>query len=314
MSPVLDESYTLSQADIHSNQWGALEIITRTYEEAKESETEETTGVSDSKSESKGEDDSDSQWTDNVEDESGDTSSIYVGATRTSTRKKHRLSALPPGTEIKEGIERTAGIPRDFTRKLPKPVIVEVEINGKRVRALIDSGSLADFMSTTLADQLQVNKVPLKKPLQLQLVVHGSRSKINFGATAEFQYQGINDSRSFDIANLDTYDIILGTPFLYQYQVMIGLNPTRVFIGSKVAMPIEGESVAVIQSAAADLFDEKMDGLRERLKKEAEDLCLDTNKANLPPLRAINHTIPIIDENKVYSWRPSKCPEAMRAL
>lgn len=29
----------------------------------------------------------------------------------------------------------------------------------------------------------------------------------------------------------------------------------------------------------------------------------------LPPLRDINHTIPLIDEEKTYTWRPSRCPE-----
>jgi Reverse transcriptase (RNA-dependent DNA polymerase) len=33
----------------------------------------------------------------------------------------------------------------------------------------------------------------------------------------------------------------------------------------------------------------------------------------LPPLRAINHTVPLIDENKIYPWRPSRCPEALRS-
>jgi hypothetical protein len=318
----LDESYILTQVDLHSNKWGVLEIITRTYKEAQGSSPEpvgqvgssEASESDDASGENNG---NDSEWTESSESSESEIyagSSIYLGSARPTPKRKAATAFTAPGLEIKEGLERTAGVPRDFTRKIPKPVVVEVEINGKRARALIDSGSLADFMSTTLADQLQVNKVALQKPLQLQLAVHGSRSKINFGATAAFRYQEINDNRSFDIANLDTYDIILGTPFLYQYQVMIGLNPTRVFLGSKVALPIEGESIAVIQSAAAELFEEKIDELREKLKREAEDLSLDTNKTNLPPLRSINHTIPIIDENKVYSWRPSKCPEAMRPL
>ena len=34
----------------------------------------------------------------------------------------------------------------------------------------------------------------------------------------------------------------------------------------------------------------------------------------LPPLCTVNHTIPIIDECKVYSWQPLKCPDAMKHL
>ena len=36
------------------------------------------------------------------------------------------------------------------------------------------------------------------------------------------------------------------------------------------------------------------------------------HETEFPPLRDINHTIPLIDEKKTYPWRPSKCPEAFR--
>jgi len=212
------------------------------------------------------------------------------------------------------GLERTAMLPRDFTRKLPKPIVVEVFINGKSARALLDTGSLADFMSTMLADQLKVRREPLRKPLSLQLEVHGSRSKINFCSTVELRYQEITEQRTFDIVNLDSYDLILGTPFIFQHQLMLGLNPTRVVIGSSESKPIQGESIATIQSAAADVFDSQVEKLRKLLRSEAENLCVETSRTALPPLRAVNHPIPLIDENKVYSWRPSKCPEAFRDL
>lgn len=53
-------------------------------------------------------------------------------------------------------VERMAMKVKDFTRQLPKPVIVEVFINRQVARALLDSGSMADFISTTLAGQLNV--------------------------------------------------------------------------------------------------------------------------------------------------------------
>ena len=36
----------------------------------------------------------------------------------------------------------------------------------------------------------------------------------------------IDCDRHFDIVNLNNYNAILGTPFLYQYQVVIGFNPS----------------------------------------------------------------------------------------
>lgn len=83
-------------------------------------------------------------------------------------------------------IERNASIPRDFSRVIPKPIVVVARINGQPVRALIDSGSLGDFMST------------------LQLAVQGSRSKVNTGTKVQFQYQQIKEERYFDIINISS--------------------------------------------------------------------------------------------------------------
>lgn len=72
---------------------------------------------------------------------------------------------------------------------------------------------MADFLSTTLVDQLDLRKEYYSKPLSVQLAVHGSRSKINCGVRVNFQYQEIDCERRFDVANLDNYDAILGPPF-----------------------------------------------------------------------------------------------------
>ncbi|KAF8574980.1 hypothetical protein K439DRAFT_1641768 [Ramaria rubella] len=96
--------------------------------------------------------------------------------------------------------------------------------------------------------------IALTKPLPVQLAVSGSRTVINF-----------------DIINLDSYDLILGTPFLFQHKVLMGFHPSQVAVGSN---------------------------------KAAEDICKEANETPLPPLRDINHTIPLIDETKVYWWRP----------
>ena len=75
-------------------------------------------------------------------------------------------------------LQRNAAVTRDFTRTILRPVVVTVHIEGHPARALIDTGSLADFMSVTLAEQLRVKRVPLAKPLMIQLAVQGSRSSV----------------------------------------------------------------------------------------------------------------------------------------
>ena len=143
-------------------------------------------------------------------------------------------------------------------------------------------------------------------------MVHGLRSKINFGTTVKFQYQTINCDRRFDIVNLDNYDVILGTLFLYQHQVAIGFNPSHVIIGSNEPLEMKGPEVATITSAAADLLNEGLNDIRKQLRREVDDLCPETSKTALPPMRTVNHLIALINEKKIYRFHPSKCPEAFR--
>ena len=210
-------------------------------------------------------------------------------------------------------LQRNAAVTKDPSRIVPNPVTVVVNIDGSPARALIDTGSLCDFMSSTLADQLRLKREELKTALVVQLAVLGSRSKVNYKVNAQFEYQGINERRAFDIINLSSYDLILGTPFLFQHKVMIGLNDTRIIIGSNIAMPIRGASVTSLSSRTAQLRAENLEGARKYLITLAKPLCKTAAETGLPPMRAINHRIELLDENKVYPWRPARCPEAFMA-
>jgi RNase H-like domain found in reverse transcriptase/Integrase zinc binding domain/Reverse transcriptase (RNA-dependent DNA polymerase)/Retroviral aspartyl protease/Zinc knuckle len=197
-------------------------------------------------------------------------------------------------------------------RVLPKPIVVKVNINGSPARALLDSGSLGDFLSSTMADQLSVKREQLDTPLSLQLAVQGSRSKVNARATVNIQYQDIDETRSLDIINISNYDLILGTPFMYQHQICIGFNPARVMVGSDVALPMKTGLDTKLMTAGISIEELQLEEAREELRQYAEPLCKEMHETGFPPLRDINHTIPLIDENKVYHWRPSRCPEALR--
>ena len=65
----------------------------------------------------------------------------------------------------------------------------------------------------------------LENLLSLQLAVSGSCSKVKAMVMAQMDYQDIHENCMFDIINIDPYDMILGTPFLYQHQVLLDFNP-----------------------------------------------------------------------------------------
>ncbi|PSS18923.1 hypothetical protein PHLCEN_2v3139 [Hermanssonia centrifuga] len=212
-------------------------------------------------------------------------------------------------------VQRNASVVRDFKRLIPESVIVVVQINGQPARALLDSGSMADFVSTKLVHQLNIQAFELEKQLPVHLAVQGSRAKISSGCKADLAYQTIKGIRYFDVANLLNYDLVLGTPFLFQHRVTIGFNPISVVVGSSAPLPLQGKQVRVLESRAADLLQDEMERVREVLRDYAQPIASnDASETPLPPLRVINHRILLKDPQKVYHWRPSKCPEALRPL
>ena len=217
-----------------------------------------------------------------------------------------------PEHEALVAIQRNAAAPRDFTRLVPDPIVVLVRINGEQARALLDSGSLSDFMSYKFAHQIQVKCFELEKPLPVHLAIQGSRAKINYGCRAIVEYQRIKTNRYFDVVNLLNYDVILGTPFLFQHKVSVTFNPSAVIIGSQQALPIEGKAVRILESHAMEIKEDRLEAARQELREYAAPICKEASDSPLPPLRAINHQIPLIDEHKIYSWRPSRCPDALR--
>ncbi|KAG9223419.1 hypothetical protein CCMSSC00406_0007606 [Pleurotus cornucopiae] len=220
------------------------------------------------------------------------------------------------GQQVQRGtypsLQRNASAAKDPARAVPKPLVVTVKVNGHPARALLDSGSLGDFLSTTIVDQLGLKKVQLQTPLSLQLAVQGSRSKINFGCRAKLEYQDTDGERYFDVANIANYDIILGTPWMFQHKVTLGINPPRVVVGSSLALPLKGPDVTTLASRSMLIVEENIQKARAHLREYVLPVCQNVEDSPLPPLRAINHSIPLIDPSKIYSWRPSRCPEPLR--
>ena len=122
---------------------------------------------------------------------------------------------------------------------------------------------MANFLLTMVVDQLKLEREMYKKPLSVQLIVHKSRFKINCGMTVQFQYQSINCQCWFDITNLDNYDTILGTPFLYQHQVVIGFNPLHVVIRLSEPLEMKGPEVMTINSATTEILNRGLDELQQ---------------------------------------------------
>ena len=197
---------------------------------------------------------------------------------------------------------------------LHKLVVLRVEINRHPACALVDCGSLGDFMLSTLVDQLKLSRRVLNDPVGLQLAVQGSRSKILFTVDAHLVYQDIfiSERWTFDIINLNDYDVILGTPWLYQHKVSVRFNPAQIGIGSRESLPITvGKDTRPLLSTVA-LKDLAVTHAHKELLQCAEVLYRKVEETELSYFWDINHTIPLIDENKTYPWHALHCPEVFR--
>jgi len=275
------------------------------------------TDLSDSDDDSDSQNDSPSSMPDNDRQSGGDLDqeghppSILISAAITAASGN---SGKGHKSETRLSLERNSARVKSSGREVPKPLVVVINISGKPCRALLDTGSQSDFMSTTLVDQLKLPYTVLEKVLPLQLAVSGSRSAIKCTVTASFAYQGIKSERLFDVANLDSYDVILGLPFLVQHSMVIGLNPAQVTVRSVEPLPYEPDQVFTIASRAAEIQAMDIDRMHEELVEYASDICKEATETPLPPLRVINHVIPLIDETKPYNWHPSKCPEPLKPL
>ncbi|QRW08785.1 Pol polyprotein/retrotransposon [Ceratobasidium sp. AG-Ba] len=96
---------------------------------------------------------------------------------------------------------------------------------------------------------------------------------------------------------------------MHRHSIVLAFNPHGIIVRSPQPLPLTGPLVKSISSCAADVYEEQLELIRTNLRKDAEKVCKKASETPLPPLRAINHRIPIIDETKTYSWRSSRCPE-----
>ncbi|KAI0637586.1 hypothetical protein C8Q77DRAFT_1214653 [Trametes polyzona] len=205
---------------------------------------------------------------------------------------------------LEEGLALLDGLALDCDTAdegISYPIVVTVQVNGQPARTLLDSGSLADFMSAKFAHQLNIKAYELEKPLPVQLA-------------ADIVYQTVQERRYFDIMNILNYDIIFSTPFLTQHCLVQGFNPSKVVVGSANIVPVHASQACIVESRAADVLEGELEHICLVLCDYAAPICRNASDAPFPPLHAVNHTIPLKDPAKVYHWRPSKCLDALRPL
>ncbi|KIK63519.1 hypothetical protein GYMLUDRAFT_57694 [Collybiopsis luxurians FD-317 M1] len=119
-----------------------------------------------------------------------------------------------------------------------------IEINGMQAYTLFDSIAHAKVFQ-------------LENPITLQLETKGSCTKIVFGANAKYRLnhgdgKHIEGNEYFDVANIDRYDMVVGTVFMQKHGIALDFEKNVIQVqGKPIPTLTEGEDTGEIARRAA---------------------------------------------------------------
>jgi hypothetical protein len=107
-----------------------------------------------------------------------------------------------------------------------------------KAHCLLDSGSEGVLLSPEFTRATGMNTFALEQPIALQLACIGNRSTINYGTNTTIRFGRKTYDEYFDVANIEYYNAILGTPFLRKLGITLDFtSPGAVRIGNE-SVPI----------------------------------------------------------------------------
>ena len=128
-----------------------------------------------------------------------------------------------------------------------RTLCAEVDVNGVKAYTLFDTGCTTDAMTPELAYLAKASRVDLTEPVNLQLGTKGSRTTIHYGARPRIKIGPVNDIVYFDVIDVDRYDLILGTTFCRQHNVVLDFAKNKIWVDG-IAVPaytaVQDEEIA----------------------------------------------------------------------
>ena len=216
--------------------------------------------------------------------------------------------------------------------RLEEPFIARIRINNVEARCLIDTGASGDFVSSHFTYTNRLKHRKLASAIPIQQAVKGSKPKCNAVANATIHFGDWSRKVSMYVIHLANYDAIIGLPtlmdagarfdlatsmlHLQQYDLSLPLEryqpvsrPRRNLPDSKQTerqfpspeVNATSAEEEVIISASPPVFSVypdvdkhgTADYYRNLIYEYYSDMFVDKLPAQLPPLRAVNHHIPV---------------------
>ncbi|XP_074327634.1 uncharacterized protein LOC141665550 [Apium graveolens] len=210
-------------------------------------------------------------------------------------------------------------------------------MKGKSVKILLDTGSTHNFVSQSFAKQMTLNTESCRK----MKVTLADGTTLNFAQKIvgmSWKMGEIGFSSNFHAIPLGGYDLVLGVPWLQQViliwfdfnkgEVQFRWKGEKIHLRQKVETPQKinvqldnddrwlkkEESYFLEQLTNAEVVDEtKKNQVPEDVQGLIEEFeeIFDTPKG-LPPTRAQDHLIPIIDGSKPINANRYRCPNLQK--
>ena len=153
-----------------------------------------------------------------------------LAAMKSSTTKATKASSAPEEPylpRMKPMVDSTRQPHRRSEDALPCTFFIT--INGKSAYAMLDSGSTLDVMSPEFAEVSGLRTTRLETPMKMQLGLRNNQGTIVGGTWANLKLADTIELKDYyvDIANIDRYDIILGTPFLSRTRAKVDISEKK---------------------------------------------------------------------------------------
>lgn len=190
-----------------------------------------------------------------------------------------------------------------------KLLYINVRIDGRPVRALIDSGASGNFISKNVVERANIMVSPKISPQDV-ILADGRKHRCQSFAPVRIQY----DDNDEDHLNLDIIpiqqDVILGKPWLARYNPVINWATNELIMPRKEERSLllsalqlkrlmaSGEQelhlamVTVVENQNSE--EDTKDPECQRLLEEHMDVFPDDLPAELPPSRSVDHKIELL--------------------
>jgi Zinc knuckle len=165
---------------------------------------------------------------------------VYLGSIREANENSLRAVSTRPRVNAEDDPYRAhaskdrAGVRPTVKKEERQCLAAFIELNGVKAYALFDTGSTADLMSPDFARVARVASFKLAENVPLQLGCVGSRSAITRGCRVSGKFGRITiEDVYFDVANIDRYDVIMGTTFMYAHDIVLDIRGREILVGGK---------------------------------------------------------------------------------